>query len=125
MNGSAINWTQLLTIFLILAGIGLVFSLLFLGWVIWRIRKINLPPNADFMSALRLTPLSVVILLDLLDFTFDFLSAPISWTLLGYLGLKPLRGVTVAEAIIPGTQVLPTMTIAWILARLTDPYRRG
>jgi hypothetical protein len=66
----------------------------------------------------------VVILLDLLDFSLDFLSAPFSWTLLGYLGLKPLRTVTMVESTIPGTQFLPTMTTAWIIARLTDPRRR-
>jgi hypothetical protein len=41
--------------------------------------------------------------------------------LLGYLGLKPLRGVTVMESLIPGTQFLPTMTVAWIIARWTRP----
>jgi hypothetical protein len=116
-----IDLAQALRVFLILAGIGLLLTLILLGWVIWRVRRIRLPPDADFLTALRLTPLAVVILLDLLDFSLDFLSAPFSWTLLSYLGLKPLRGVTIVEALIPGTQFLPTMTVAWLLARYVFP----
>jgi len=97
--------------------LGFILLLIFLGWVIWRVKRIHLPPDADFLSTLRATPLSVVILLDLLDLTLDIFSAPIAWVLLGYLGLKPLRTVTVIEAVIPGTQFLPTMTIAWFVAR--------
>jgi hypothetical protein len=108
-------------IFFVLAAIcslGFLLMLAFLGWVIWRVKHIQLPPEADFLTTLRLTPLSVVILLDLLDLTLDIFSAPIAWVLLGYLGLQPLRTVTVIEALIPGTQFLPTMTIAWLVARM-------
>jgi hypothetical protein len=107
-------------IFYVLAAafsLSFILLLVFLGLVIWRVKRIRLPPDADFFSTLRATPLSVVILLDLLDLTLDIFSAPIAWVLLGYLGLKPLRTVTVIEAIIPGTQLLPTMTIAWLVAR--------
>lgn len=107
----------------VLLGVGLVLTLLLLGWIIWRVRRINIPQDADVMTALRATPFVVVLVLDLLDFTLDILAAPFSWTLLGYLGLKPLRGVTTVESLIPGTQLIPTMTIAWIIARLTDPDR--
>ena len=125
MNPSpTIDLTQILYLLLILLGIGLVLTLLLLGWVIWRIKRIKLPPGADFFTALRYTPLIVVILLDLMDLSMDFLSAPFSWTLLGYLGLAPLRGVTVVESLIPGTQFLPTMTVAWLIARYIDPARR-
>ena len=106
---------------LILAGlslVGLVLALILLGWVIWRVKRIQVPADADFLETLRLTPLSVVLLLDALDLTFDFLAAPFAWVILGYLGLHALRGVTVVESLIPGTQFLPTMTVAWILARL-------
>jgi hypothetical protein len=118
-----INLTDILLLVAVLIGLGLLFSMLLLGWVVWRIKRIKLPPNADFLTALRITPLAVVILLDLLDFSLDFLSAPFSWTLLSYLGLEPLRGVTVVESLIPGTQFLPTMTLAWLFARFTDPER--
>lgn len=120
---SSIDWTRFFTILLVLMIIGLIIAIIFLIWVISRVRRIDLPPDADFLTALRLTPLSVVILLDLLDFSLDFLSAPFAWVILSYLGLAPLRGVTVLESLIPGTQVLPTMTTAWLLARLTNPAR--
>jgi hypothetical protein len=97
---------------------GLLLSIFLIVWIILRVRKIQLPDGAGLVVALRATPLSVVILLDLLDFSLDFLAAPIAWPLLGYLGLSPLRGVTVLEGLIPGTQLLPTMTLAWLFVRL-------
>jgi hypothetical protein len=99
-------------------GGALLFSGVLGGVVLWRVRKIQLPPDADFFTAIRLTPLVVVLLLDLLDFTLDFLSAPVGWLLLTRLGLGPLRGVTVVESLIPGTQIVPTMTLAWIAVRV-------
>jgi hypothetical protein len=99
-------------------GGALLFSGVLGGIVLWRVRKIQLPPDADFFTAIRLTPLVVVLLLDLLDFTLDFLSAPVGWLLLTRLGLGPLRGVTVVESLIPGTQIVPTMTLAWIAVRV-------
>ncbi|RPI32686.1 MAG: hypothetical protein EHM70_08340 [Chloroflexota bacterium] len=105
-------------ILLAVIGVGLILSLILLIWVVWQVKKINLPEDADLITALRATPLAVVVLLDLLDLSLDFLAAPFSWTLLSYLGLKPLRGVTVVESLIPGTQVLPAMTLAWIIARI-------
>lgn len=110
---------------LALLGVGLALSLIFLAWVILRVRRIQLPADADFLTTLRHTPLSVVILIDLLDLSLDFLSAPFAWVLLGYLGLQSLRGVTIIEALIPGTQFLPTMTAAWIVARLSDRASRA
>jgi len=104
-------------------GGALFFSFMLFGWVLWRVRKIQLPPDADFFTALRATPLVVVLLLDLLDFTLDFLSAPVAWLLLTRLGLGPLRGVTVVEGLLPGTQMIPTMTLAWIAARLFKSER--
>ncbi len=109
---------NLLNIFLIAIGISLALALVLLLWVLWRVRRINVPRDADFFTTLRATPLEVVLLLDLLDFALDFLSAPIAWVVLGRLGLARLRGVTVIEELIPGTQFIPTMTFAWILARV-------
>jgi hypothetical protein len=99
-------------------GGGLLFAGLLCGWVLWRVRKVQLPPDADFFTAMRVTPLVVVVLLDVLDLTLDFLSAPVAWMLLTRLGLGPLRGVTVVEGLIPGTQIIPTMTLAWISIRV-------
>ena len=118
MDISFIDLKQLFPIILIVLGAGLVISLVLIGLLIFTIRRINLPPDADVITALRATPLMVVITLDLLDFSLDFLSAPFSWALLSRLGLKPLRAITVIESLIPGTQFIPTMTAAWIAARL-------
>jgi len=83
-----------------------------------RLKRIRIPPGADFVTTLRHVPLTLVLFLDLLDFGLDFFSVPIAWVILGKLGLQSLRGVTVVEEIIPGTQFLPTMTAAWFVARL-------
>ncbi len=99
------------------AGTALLLALVVGIYVFTRIRRINLPPDADTLTALRMTPLSVVILLDLLDLGLDIFSAPFAWIILTKLGLGPLRGVTSAEGLIPGTGAIPTMTIAWVLAR--------
>ncbi len=89
------------------------------GYWAWRsLRRINLPEHLSFVEALQWTPLPVVILLDLLDLVFDVFAAPITWVLLGKIGLSPLRAVTAAEAVIPGTQLIPTMTLAWLGVRL-------
>jgi hypothetical protein len=125
MDGNIpIKLVDILYIALAMAGVGILISLALLGWIIWRVKRIQLPPDADFLTALRATPLAVVVLLDLLDFSLDIFSAPLAWTLLGYLGLKPLRGVSVVESLIPGTQFLPTMTGVWIIARLIGPGYR-
>ena len=117
------NWSfsleprQWLLVVLIMIGIGLLISLALLAWVIWRVRRIDLPAGADALTALQHTPFIVVLLLDLLDLGLDIFSVPLTWPLLGRLGLAPLRGVTILEGIIPGTQLIPTMTLAWLFAR--------
>ena len=108
---------------LCVVGGALLVALVVGAYVFTRIRRINLPPDAGALEALRLTPLSVVILLDLLDLGLDFLSAPVGWIILTRLGLGPLRGVTAVESLIPGTQFIPTMTLAWVYARYLDPGR--
>ncbi len=87
--------------------------------VVNRLKKIKVPPHAGFLETLRYTPLSVAILIDLLDFGLDILSAPVSWVILDRLGLRALRGFATIEALIPATQVLPTMTVSWFIARFT------
>lgn len=119
-TGPGIDLAGLFRTALIVMGVALALALLLLGWILWRVRRINLPPGADFATALRMTPFAVVFLLDLLDLGLDFFAAPISWVILGKLGLAPLRGVSVVEQIIPGTQFIPTMTAAWVVVRLLD-----
>ena len=122
---NSIDLTQFLYPLLILFGITLTLALLLLVWIIWRVRRINLPPDADWITAMRATPFVVVLMLDLLDFSLDFFSAPFAWIILSYLGLKPLRAVTTIESLIPGTQFLPTMTAAWVIARFMNRDRTG
>src|SRR6266851_1203450 len=98
----------------------LLVALTLLVLIVMRIRRINLPPNADFFAALRATPLSVVVVLDLLDFSMDIFSAPIAWALLSYLGLAPLRVVAVVKDLIPITNFIPLMTLCWLYARYVD-----
>ncbi len=107
-----------LYIFLILAGIGLVLALFLLGYILIRIRRLNIPETAGFLQALRVTPLPVVILLDLLDFSLDIFSAPVTWLILGRLGLKQLRPVAVVKDLIPFTNFVPAMTLSWVFARM-------
>ena len=120
IDGQLLNFLKIMGIIM---AVGLVLAMLLLAWVFYKVRKINLPAGTDFFDALRATPLPVVILLDLLDLSLDFFSAPFSWVILGRLGLQPLRTVTVVESIIPGTSLLPTMTIAWLIARVWKNVR--
>ena len=117
IQASEFDWRPWLYLLLGLMLAGLVLSSLLLVWVIWRVRRIDLPAGADALTALQRTPFVVVLLLDLLDLGLDIFSVPLTWPLLGRLGLAPLRGVTVIEGLIPGTQLIPTMTLAWLFSR--------
>jgi hypothetical protein len=83
-----------------------------------RLRALNIPADATFVETLHYTPLFVVVAIDLLDLGLDILAAPISWVILDWLGLKALRGFATVEALIPGTQIIPTMTLCWFGVRL-------
>ena len=83
-----------------------------------ELEELEIPPDADFFETLRVIPITVPIALDLLDLAFDVFAAPISWFILDLLGLEALKTVTVVEGLVPGTQILPTLTIAWVLARV-------
>ncbi len=116
-----IDWGTLFQWFLVISGVSLALAVLLGIWVWQRVRRLRLPPDATFVEAMRLTPFSVVLFLDLLDLGLDIFAAPISWAVLGRLGLRQLRGATVLEALVPGTQMLPTMTAAWLLVHLFGP----
>jgi len=98
--------------------VGLVLALLLLAYVLRKIQKIDVPPNAGFTETLRYTPFAVVLLIDLLDLALDILAAPFSWIILDRLGLRALRAVSAIEAVIPFTQPIPTMTLCWLFVRL-------
>ncbi len=106
----------------IMAFAGLVGAVM-LALAVRRLRALDIPADATFVETLLLTPLSLVIAIDLLDLALDILAAPISWAILDRLGLKALRGVAAVEALIPGTQLLPTLTACWIGVRVLDARR--
>lgn len=83
-----------------------------------QIADIEIPEGADFFETLQHLPITVPLALDLLDMAFDVFAAPISWVILELLGLQALQMITLFEGLIPGTQLIPTMTIAWVIARM-------
>ncbi|OQY45627.1 MAG: hypothetical protein B6242_09945 [Anaerolineaceae bacterium 4572_78] len=110
--------SQYLPILLAIMAGSLILAMILLGWIYWRVRNIDLPPDADFKTALQHTPFVVVLFLDLLDLSLDSFSVPITWVVLSRLGLAPLRGVTALEGVFPGTQFIPVMTLSWLAVRL-------
>lgn len=105
---------------LVAMGVALVIAVLGLA-LLWRsIRRLDVPPTAGFFGTMRIVPLALVVVLDLLDFGLDIFAAPISWILLDRLGLKGLRNKAAIEALIPFTQPIPTFTLGWIAARTLD-----
>lgn len=88
---------------------------LFTAWQ--KLRRLRVPPDADFFTTLRAVPLSLVVGLDLLDLGLDVLSSPVVWYILDRLNLKALRNVATFEAFVPFTGPIPTLTLSWFLAR--------
>jgi uncharacterized membrane protein YhaH (DUF805 family) len=115
MNESFLHFLQTLGIILLVC---LVLATVLLALVVRRLRRINLPPDADFWTTLRAVPFPLVLSLDLLDLALDVLATPIVWAILSRFRLQALRNVAMVEALIPFTQALPTFTVAWIVARL-------
>ena len=117
-------------LFWLLVAMGAALAVAVLGLaLIWRqVRRLNVPPNAGFFDTLRYVPLTLVILLDLLDFGLDIFAAPVSWIVLDRLGLRGLRNKAAIEALIPFTQPIPTFTLGWVAARLfglgDEPFTR-
>ena len=97
---------------------GLVLFLLLIGFAVRQLRKIDIPVDAGFVETLQLVPLSMVVAIDLLDLSLDVLAAPVAWVMLDRLGLKALRGLSAVEAVIPGTQFIPTLTLCWLGIRV-------
>lgn len=111
---------DLLKIFAIIAAVALVLAAVALTVAVRKLRRIRLPADADFFTAVRAVPLSLMIGLDLLDLALDVFSAPIMWVLLNRTGLQALRNTAAVEALIPVTGPIPTLTIAWFAARLLN-----
>ncbi len=114
----AIPCTEILTIFGICAASSLALAIGLLVIAARQIANLEVPPDADFFETLQSIPITVPLALDLLDMAFDVFAAPISWIILELLGLSALQMVTVFEGLIPGTQLIPTLTAAWVISRL-------
>lgn len=111
------DWKDILQVLGIVALIAVILSavVLFVAWQ--KLRRIRVPPDADFFTTLRAVPLSLVVGLDLLDLGLDVLSSPIIWYILGRFNLKALRNVATFEALLPFTGPIPTLTLSWFAAR--------
>jgi hypothetical protein len=120
-----VDWKTIFEVLGVIALIALVLSGLILAVAFRRLRHIRLPPNPDFFTTVRAVPLSLVVGLDLLDLALDSLSSPIIWFLLRRMNLESLRRVATVEAILPFMGPVPTLTLAWIAARMFNlgkPY---
>jgi len=112
------GWRPLLVALAIVAVSATALGLLGLALIHRSLRRINLPPRASFAATLRRVPLALVVILDLLDLGLDIFATPIVWVVLTRYRLQALRNVAAVEAIIPFTQFIPTLTVAWIAVRL-------
>lgn len=122
------DWGDLLKLLLGIAVVALILSGIVLFWAFRTLRRIRVPADADFFTTVRAVPLSLMVGLDLLDLALDSFSAPIIWFILNRYGLQSLRNVASFEALIPITGPIPTLTLAWIAARLFnlgEPYDPG
>jgi hypothetical protein len=95
-----------------------VLAAIVLSLVVRRLRRIDLPPDADFWTTIRAVPFGLVLGLDLLDLALDVLAVPVVWAILRRFRLQALRNAALIEAAIPFTQALPTFTVAWFVARV-------
>lgn len=109
---------QAILVFGLFAAFALAGAVFLLVLAAQQIAGIEIPEDADFFETLQMLPITVPLALDLLDLAFDVFSAPISWLILELLGLKALQTITLFEGLIPGTQLIPTMTAAWVVARI-------
>ena len=98
--------------------VALILAIILFLAAIWRMKRIDIPQDAGFVETLRYTPFIVVLFIDLLDLSLDFLAAPFAWIVLDRLGLKALRGFSTVEALIPFTGPIPVLTLSWIFSRL-------
>lgn len=115
-----VDWGAFLKLVAVVAVVALVLAAIVLALAFRALRKVRLrvPANADFFTTVRAVPLSLVVGLDLLDLGLDVLSAPIIWVILNRFGLQALRNVATVEALIPISGPIPTLTLAWLAARL-------
>jgi hypothetical protein len=117
MDVSQIPLRDALVVFAICAAAAIAGAVALLFMAAQQVRDLNIPPDADFFEVMQVIPVTIPIALDLLDGALDVFSAPISWIILEMMGLGSLKMITLVESLIPGTQLIPTLTISWIIGR--------
>jgi hypothetical protein len=120
MRGTKVSLREFVIIVALVLAAAAALGAALIGWGLGKLRqkKLRVPPGADFFTTVRAVPLPLLIGLDLLDLGLDVFSAPIIWFVLNRLKLQKLRNVATFEALIPFTNVIPTLTVAWLLAHL-------
>lgn len=108
---------QILSVLAIVAAVSVAIALVGLLLILRSIRRLNVPRDADFFTTMRMIPLALVVLLDMLDFGLDIFATPLVWLFLDRMGLPNLRNKAVVEALIPFSGPIPTFTLAWLAAR--------
>lgn len=112
------NLRQIGLIIFAFMAVSFVLAMILFIFVVRHLRHLDVPAGAGFAETLLYTPFLLVVFLDLLDLALDIFAAPFTWMILDRLGLRALRAFAAFEALLPFTQVIPTMTIAWFAARL-------
>lgn len=100
-------------------------SLLLLWWLYGRLERLRIKEDEELGETLRRVPLLLMVALDLLDTALDFFSAPFVWAFLNHMGWNKLRNLATAVAVVPGTQLLPILTISWLLVRVLGKRSYG
>ena len=104
----------------VLIGIVLVASLAVLAvwaWLVYSLlRRLTVDRAPESVEALRQMPLALALGVDAIDLGLDFFGAPIVYALLSRGDLRALRRLTLFESLLPGTQLIPSLTISWLYA---------
>jgi hypothetical protein len=120
MNDLGNSLAEFLQIVAVVMLVAAVLGALGLVLIHRRLRRLRVPPGASFATTLRIVPLSLVVVLDLLDLGLDVFAAPVVWVVLSRYRLQALRNTAAVEALIPFTQALPTLTVAWVAVRVLN-----
>ena len=87
------------------------------AFIIFRIiRRMTVGLDDTGLYALRSVTIAVPLAIDAVDLGLDFFGSPLAWFIANQTPLKPLRGASLWESLVPGTQLLPTMTLGWYWA---------
>ena len=115
-----VDWGALLKLVAVVAVVALILAAIVLAWPSGRSAasasasrrtRTSSPPYARCRSRWSSASTSSTSALDVF-------SAPIIWFILNRFGLQALRNVATVEALIPISGPIPTLTLAWLAARI-------